>query len=382
MNKVTTINLNGRAYQLEEAGYEALRAYLETASRKLEENPDRDEIMADFEQAIADKCDDRLRGHKDVISTKEIEAIIAAMGPVDAGRDAGERSGAGAAGPAAGSGGAPKDGAPKRLYRIPKDEWLAGVCNGLAAYFNLDVTLMRVIFVLLTILTHGLWALAYIILAIVMPVARTDEERARAHGERPWNAHDFIEEARTRYAEFQKEHPQAPTDPFDKAAWRQWKQDMREWKRDLREELRAKRREWRTEPYAAHCNRAAGIFTGILSAIIGILMTALAALWIYAIWAIVAHGTVFGYTFALGHPLWIPLLFVTLLFYLASLPFRLMFYGLHRHYRQPAPNGALGGIIFLVALLVFFWSAHELFPAANAAWNLAVNYLTTVTYRH
>ena len=54
MNKVITINLNGVAYQLEEGGYDALRAYLDHAARRLEGNPDKDEIMTDIEQAIAE----------------------------------------------------------------------------------------------------------------------------------------------------------------------------------------------------------------------------------------------------------------------------------------------------------------------------------------
>ena len=53
MNKVITINLHGNAYQLEEAGYDSLRAYLDDAARQLEGNPDKDEIIADIEQAIA-----------------------------------------------------------------------------------------------------------------------------------------------------------------------------------------------------------------------------------------------------------------------------------------------------------------------------------------
>jgi len=42
MNRVIPINLNGNAYQLEESGYEALRAYLDHAARRLESNPDKD----------------------------------------------------------------------------------------------------------------------------------------------------------------------------------------------------------------------------------------------------------------------------------------------------------------------------------------------------
>ena len=52
MNKVITINLNGRAYQLEEDGFDALRAYLDDASARLENDEGKAEIISDLEQAI------------------------------------------------------------------------------------------------------------------------------------------------------------------------------------------------------------------------------------------------------------------------------------------------------------------------------------------
>jgi len=81
MNKVITLNLNGNAYQLEETGYEALRAYLETAAQRLESNPDKAEIISDIEQAIADKFRAVLGPHKTVVVTREVQAIIAEMDP-------------------------------------------------------------------------------------------------------------------------------------------------------------------------------------------------------------------------------------------------------------------------------------------------------------
>ena len=57
------------------------------------------------------------------------------------------------------------------LYRLPKQGKIAGVCAGLAEYFDMDVTLMRVIFVLLLFATGGAMIFIYIILAIILPVA-------------------------------------------------------------------------------------------------------------------------------------------------------------------------------------------------------------------
>ncbi|HXB58603.1 MAG TPA: hypothetical protein VNU95_03520, partial [Candidatus Acidoferrales bacterium] len=83
MNKVININLGGNAYQLEEGGYDALRAYLETASARLKDNPDRDEIVLDIERAIADKFRALLTNHKNVVEAKEVSAVLAEMGPIE-----------------------------------------------------------------------------------------------------------------------------------------------------------------------------------------------------------------------------------------------------------------------------------------------------------
>jgi phage shock protein C len=58
---------------------------------------------------------------------------------------------------------------PKRLYRITDKKMIAGVCAGLAEYFNIDPVIVRLIFVVL-LLPGGLPGfLPYIILWIVVP---------------------------------------------------------------------------------------------------------------------------------------------------------------------------------------------------------------------
>ncbi len=58
----------------------------------------------------------------------------------------------------------------KRLYKSTTDKKLDGVCAGLANYFNLDPTLVRVGFVALVLLT-GIFpgVILYIVLAVIMP---------------------------------------------------------------------------------------------------------------------------------------------------------------------------------------------------------------------
>ena len=57
---------------------------------------------------------------------------------------------------------------PKKLYRSQTDKIIGGVAGGLAEYFDVDSTVMRLIFVLLTVL-GGSGILIYIILWLIMP---------------------------------------------------------------------------------------------------------------------------------------------------------------------------------------------------------------------
>jgi phage shock protein C len=57
----------------------------------------------------------------------------------------------------------------KKLYRNTNQQMIAGVCSGLADYFNLDVTVVRLIFVLLFFL-GGNGILIYVLLWILTPV--------------------------------------------------------------------------------------------------------------------------------------------------------------------------------------------------------------------
>ena len=56
----------------------------------------------------------------------------------------------------------------KRLYKSKNDKKISGVCGGVAEYFNIDPTLVRLAWAAFTIL-GGSGILAYIVAAIVMP---------------------------------------------------------------------------------------------------------------------------------------------------------------------------------------------------------------------
>lgn len=84
----------------------------------------------------------------------------------------------------------------KRLYRSRADKVLGGVCGGLAEYFNVDPTFIRIVAVLL-VFAKGVGLLAYLIAWIIVPRQPVDESGAvvESSGEKspdkpsysPWN---------------------------------------------------------------------------------------------------------------------------------------------------------------------------------------------------
>ncbi|HEY4989468.1 MAG TPA: PspC domain-containing protein [Opitutaceae bacterium] len=324
MNKVITINLNGVAYQLEEGGFDALRAYLDTAGRRLEGNPDKDEILGDIEQAIGDKFRSLLNASKTVVVTQEVADIIAEMGPVEADPGTPQSPRPETGGPAAAAQDTPRAGAapggpaaPRRLYKIREGAKFGGVCNGIAAYLNIDVTIVRVVFALL-MFAYGFGILTYLLLMFILPEAMTPDEVAAAHGTPSATAQEFIRRARDGYYEGMRSFG-------DKRAHREWRRkfrsEMRGWKRNFRAEMNQSAGQWSQswrDHWAQHGpeNRdwAAHSFLGLLLALIS-----LAGL--CAILSLIFSGSVFGLYFP-GIPLWLGIILVIAVIKIAKWPLR------------------------------------------------------------
>lgn len=252
MNKVTTINLSGRAFQVEEQAYEKLQKYLESARRKLADDPDQQEVMQDFEQALADKCEELLSKHKNVVTAAEVKKIIAAMGPVEVDENDTKTHETASE--------ATSQAASKRLYLLKDGAIIGGVCNGLAAYFNIDVTIVRLLFVVLTFVTSGFMVLVYLIMMLVVPEAVTPEQKAELRGER-FTAQDVISRAKQKYSEVRK-------DLSDKEHWHKVGKDSAP----------------ALQAAGAVTLKAARIIFGIAAAAFAIMVAALTCGWIALMW--------------------------------------------------------------------------------------------------
>lgn len=245
MNKTISINLGGRNFFIEESAYHKLDGYLIAIKKRFEQYPGSGEIVADMESRIGEKFWEKYQNNSQaVIVEADVDSLIGELGTVDdiAG-DQGTRdkSDDKAAGPSF---------APKRLMRNGDDKIIAGVCSGLAAYFDADPFVFRLVFGLL-IFAWGTIIPIYLLLWLIMPEAKTATEKMQMRGE-PLNINSIGETIKERAEEFK----QRVHEVRDNKEWRQWQRDVKDRAKTMREDFRQSRREWREgrrgAPYAAN----------------------------------------------------------------------------------------------------------------------------------
>jgi phage shock protein PspC (stress-responsive transcriptional regulator) len=237
MKAAITVELDGATFVLDEGAYQALRSYLDRGAARLRNHPDRAEVIAGLERSIGAEL---ARGpgaqgmsldHAEMLAAlKEVGRVDGpelgepgaspAAAPAGAGFGTGFAAGFGAGpGPGPGPGRAPASGPganvgaragadrgpgrgpgsgpdpgrtatgarprTRRLYRLREGQHIAGVCAGLAAFSEVDVGIIRFLFLLGALFSGGMLLLVYVVLMFVMPVARTEAEVAEARGGLP-----------------------------------------------------------------------------------------------------------------------------------------------------------------------------------------------------
>jgi len=190
MKQTTSVSIGRSNFILDEDAYEVLGMYLENYRKDLDRKESRtsaSEILEEVEMRIADLFRERLGG-REVVDEAMVRSVIGQLGLPD-GEDpqpekAGKTAGAGArsgGGSGSGSGCGEPIYAKHKLYRDYDGKKIGGVCAGLSEYFEIDVTLIRVLFVLAFIFAStGFWI--YVIFWIVLPEARTAVEKCELRG--------------------------------------------------------------------------------------------------------------------------------------------------------------------------------------------------------
>lgn len=178
MKKTFTINISGTIFHIDDDAFEKLQRYLQMLNRHFGVAPEGLEIIQDIEARIAELFIEKTSNKVEVITDVMVDEVIARMGkPEDFMESEEEKVDQSA-----------QDGASaqdqrlrRRLYRDGDSRVLGGVCSGMAAYFNIDVVILRVILVLLFFLS-GTGLLIYIILWIVVPKAKTTAQKLEMKG--------------------------------------------------------------------------------------------------------------------------------------------------------------------------------------------------------
>lgn len=173
MKKTLTINISGTVFHIEEDAYDVLKQYLITLKSYFGEDEEGKEIVADIEARISEIFSESTGQNNQAITLEVVDDMIGMLGtPENFSEEAGDEK------PLAGQGARKR-----KLYRDPEQTVLAGVCGGLAAYFNMDPVVIRLIVVLLALFTSGAGILVYILLWIVVPKAVTTTQRLEMKGE-------------------------------------------------------------------------------------------------------------------------------------------------------------------------------------------------------
>ena len=198
MKKTLNINLAGYPFTIDEDAYKLLKDYLDTIRYAFDTSDDTAELATDIESRIAELLLDTEEGSVRIVSFEEISKVIERIGKPsdfieveDNIRSDGNSSEeeikiqGGITPPPYSSEKNYRVPINKKLFRDPQTAMLGGVCSGLAAYMDTNVIVVRLITILLFFLSATVVALAYIVLWIVLPEARTPLQRMQMMGESP-----------------------------------------------------------------------------------------------------------------------------------------------------------------------------------------------------
>jgi len=173
MNKTISINLGGMFFHIDEDAYQKLSRYFDAVKRSL--SPDgREEIMKDIESRIAELFQERIQNEKQVVSLIEIDAVIGIMGqPEDYKIDEEAAQSIDYSIPSKA----------KKLYRDKENSIIGGVASGFGHYLNIDPIWIRLLFVIIVVAGFGSPILIYLILLVIIPVAKTTSQKLEMKGE-------------------------------------------------------------------------------------------------------------------------------------------------------------------------------------------------------
>lgn len=175
MKKTVSVNIKGINFLIEEDAYELLQDYLDRLAKTLKNEDGSSEIIEDVELRIAEICSEKISESKTVIELADIESILATLGNPEDYVEDDEYS------TSENTESTNSSKSERRLFRDTENATIAGVCMGIANFFNIDVVIVRAIFIVI-FLFAGFGLPLYIILWIIVPKTKSTIDRLRMKG--------------------------------------------------------------------------------------------------------------------------------------------------------------------------------------------------------
>ena len=187
MKKSFTANISGSIFYIDEDAYNLLNSYLEQL-RTAFPGPDGTEIVGDIESRIAELLNERENGNPKIVTIDDVNTVIERVGSpadlndsVDPIASETDRSTGGQTTPPPYYASERKE---KRLYRDESNRVLGGVLSGIAEYYGWNITLLRIIVVILALTTWFFPCfIAYIVAWCVIPAANTPIQKLEMSGQ-------------------------------------------------------------------------------------------------------------------------------------------------------------------------------------------------------
>ena len=199
MKKVVNVSVGGRSFSLDEDAYARLIAYFDHFRARLDRDTQsaKEEVMADLENRIAELFDQGTGGASyRVVNLALVTKVVEQLGMPDGSKEPesnaegqGQRTEAEDEYPKSGLGvdftyNGAQGTSRRRLFRDLDNKTIGGVCAGLAAFLNVDVIVVRIV-ALMALLLWGTGFLVYLVLWIVVPVAKTPADKCMMRGLEP-----------------------------------------------------------------------------------------------------------------------------------------------------------------------------------------------------
>ncbi len=181
MKKTINVAIGGCSFTIDEDAYNTLNNYLERFKASLDNTSGSDEVMDELEVRIADLLKSKLGGRQ-VVDLTMTQTVIGELGYPEGYKNVDEQSGRqDARNEEYHYSGTDGEKPARKLFRDPDGKKIAGVCSGIALFLNVDVVLIRVIFLVAFICgSAGFWI--YLVIWIAAPEARTAAEKCELRG--------------------------------------------------------------------------------------------------------------------------------------------------------------------------------------------------------